>query len=107
MKNKRKILIAILLITICAGGYVFIKITNPTIKGVIIKVNDKNLTFMDIKDEGVYNISIPENNAIQFKKDQEILVKYKYNTIIEQSFPANIKTKDIENITILKEKSNV
>lgn len=108
MKNKRKILIIILLITICALGYVVIKIANPTIRGVVIEATKRNLTFMDVKDNRLlYNISIPENNKLQLKQGQEILVYYKYGSIIEQSLPAHIRTEDIKKITLLKEKSDI
>ncbi len=108
MKNAKKILIIIiLLVTICALGYVFIRIVNPTIRGVVIETREKNLTLMDAKDEGLYNISIPESSNLQFRQGQEILVYYKYGSIIEQSLPAHIRTEDIKKITILKEKSNI
>lgn len=106
MKKKRKNLIIILLVTICVLGYFFIRIINPTIRGVVIKTNNQNLTFMDVKDKELYNISIPQNNNLQYKQGQEILVHYKYDAIITHSLPIKIRTEDITKITILKEKSN-
>ncbi len=107
MKNKRKILIIILLITICALGYIFIRIDNSNMRGVVIKAEEKSLTIMDVRDEGLYYVFIPENNKLQFKQGQEILVYFNDYAIIEQTNPAIIGTEDIEKIRILKEKSNV
>lgn len=108
MKNKSKILIVIiLLVTICVLGYVFIQTDDSNIRGVVIEAREKNLTIMDVKDEGLYYVSIPENNKLQFKQGQEILIYFNDYAIIEESYPANIGTEDIEKIRIVKEKSNV
>lgn len=108
MKNKSKILIIIiLLVTICVLGYIFIQTDNSNMRGVVIKAEEKSLTIMDVKDEGLYYVSIPENNKLQFKQGQEILIYFNDYAIIEQSYPANIGKEDIEKIRILKEKSNV
>lgn len=108
MKNKSKILIIIiLLVAICTLGYVFIQMDNSNIRGVVIEVREKNLTIMDVRDEGLYYVSIPENNKLQFKQNQEILVYLNDYAIIEQSYPATIGTAYIEKIRIIKEKSNV
>lgn len=108
MKNKSKILIVIiLLVTICVLGYVFIQTDDSNIRGVVIEAREKNLTIMDVKDEGLYYVSIPENNKLQFKQGQEILIYFNDYAIIEQTYPANIGKEDIEKIRIIKEKSNV
>jgi len=107
MENKKKSLIIILVIVICVLGYVFIRNINSTIRGIVVKVNGTSIIVMHAKDETLYTISIPENNNLQFKQGQEILVHYKYGTIIEQTNPAEIRKEDIKKITILKEKSNV
>ena len=108
MKNKSKILIIIiLLVTICVLGYIFIQTDNSNMRGVVIKAEEKSLTIMDVKDESLYYVAIPENNKLQFKQGQEILIYFNDYAIIEQSYPANIGTEDIEKIRIVKEKSNV
>lgn len=107
MKDKKKILIIILIITICTLGYIFIKIANPTIRGVVIKAEEKKITLMDVKDEELYSISTHQNNNLQFKEGQELLVYYNYGAIIEQSLPAHIRKEDIKKISILKERSNI
>lgn len=107
MKNKRKILIIILLITICTLGYVFIRIDDSDIRGVVIKAREKSLTIMDVRDEGLYYVAIPENNKLEFKQGQEILVCFNDYAIIEESNPAIIGREDIEKIKIVKQESNV
>lgn len=107
MKNTKKILIIILLVTICIIAYIFIKIANPTIRGVVIKVNDKNLTFMDAKDGSLYSTTIPQNSNLQFKQYQEIFVYLEHDAFIDQSSINTIKNGSIKKIKILKEKSNI
>lgn len=108
MKNTKKILIIIiLLVTICALGYAFIRIDDSDIRGVVIKAEEKYLTIMDVRDEGLYYVAIPENNNLQFKQGQEILVCFNDYAIIEQTNPAIIGTEDVEEIKIVKQKSNV
>lgn len=108
MKNKSKILIVIiLLVTICVLGYIFIQTDDSNIRGVVIEAREKSLTIMDVKDEGLYYVSIPENNKLQFKQGQEILIYFNDYAVIEESYPANIGTEDIEKIRIIKQKSNI
>lgn len=109
MKDKRKILVIILIlfVIICILGYIFIKITCPNIRAVVVKPAEKYLTVMDIKDEGLYIIFLPDDINLQFKQGQEIVINCKYGTIIEQSLPASIREQYIEKIKIIKEKSNV
>ena len=107
MNNKIKILIIILTITICSLACIFAKILNPTIEAVVVKVEENNLTLMDVKDEGLYRITMPTTNNMQFKQGQEILLYLNYDAIIELTNPASINSRDIKKIRILKEKSNV
>lgn len=106
MRNKKIVLIIIIFIIICITVYIFIRIVNPTIRAVVVRADEKYLTIMNIKDEGLYNISIADN-SLKFKKGQEILVYCKYDSFIEQTNPASIKSEDIKKIKILKEKSNI
>lgn len=109
MRNKKVLLVIVIIIflIICVLGYVFIRINDSNIRGVVIKAEEKYLAIMDVKDEGLYYVSIPENNKLQFKQGQEIIVYFNDYAIIEQSNPADIGTEDIEKIRIIKEKSNV
>lgn len=110
MRNKRKIIIiaSILIITtiILTIGCIFIKTTNPSITAVVLDVKEKLLTVMDIKDEGLYCITLPENSKnLQIKKGQEVKIYYNFDTIIEETLPASIR--DIKKVKITKEKSDI
>lgn len=109
MKSKKKILIIILplIVAICVLGYIIIKIINPTIKAVIVKPTENHLTVMDIKNEDLYYIFLPEDIKLNFKQGQEILVYCKYDTLIEHSNPASISEQYVKKIKILEENSNV
>jgi len=109
MKNKGKTLVIVLIIFIivCILGIICIKITYPTIRAVVVKPAEKYLIVMDVKDEALYDISLPVDNDLQFKKGQEVSIYCKYGTIIEQSLPASIREEYINKIKIVKEKSSV
>lgn len=107
MKKKTLAIILILFIIICILGYIFIRITNPIIRAVVVKADEKHLTVMNAKDESPYYIYLPTDINLQFKQGQEIMIYCKYHTIIEDTYPASISNKYIKNIKILKEKSNI
>lgn len=105
--KKYVILIVIVLIFISILSIIFYKLFNPSMKAVIVKINENSLTIMKLDEtqSNLYNIEISNNN--NFKQGQEIIVYYKYNTIIEDSYPSQIKKYYIKNIEILKEVSDV
>lgn len=107
MKKKTLVIILILIIIICILGYIFIKITNPTIRAVVVKANDTSLFVIDVKDKSPYYIGLPTDINLQFKQGEEIMVYCKYNTIIQQTYPGSISNQYIKKIKILKEKSNI
>lgn len=106
MKRKTLVIVLILFIIICILGYIFIKITNPTIRAVVVKANDTSLLVIDVKDKSPYYIGLPTDVNLQFKQGQEIMVYCKYTNIINDTYPASISNKSIKKVKILKEKSN-
>lgn len=108
MKLSVKILITItiLLIIIFILGYIFIR-SRLTIRGVIIKSNEKNILIMDVKDESPLYIGLPENVNLEFKEGQEVIVYLEYNTVIIETYPGSIDSEYVKNVKIVKEKSNV
>ncbi len=113
MQNKKlklsvKILIAIiiLLIIIFILAYMFIR-SRLTIRGVVIKSNEKNILIMDVKDETPLYISLPDNINVQFKEGQEVIVNITYDTVIELTYPGSIGSEFIKDVKIVKEKSNI
>ncbi len=107
MKLSVKILITIvMLLIIFILGYVFIR-SRLTIRGVVIKSNEKNVLIMDVKDESPLYIGLPENVNLQFKEGQEVIVYLGYNTVIIETYPGSIDSQFIKNVKIIKEKSNI
>lgn len=108
MKLSAKILITIVILLIITFilGYVFIR-NRLTIRGVVIKSNEKNILIMDVKDESPLYIGLPENVNLHFKEGQEIIVYLEYNTVIIETYPGSIDSQFIKDVKIRKEKSNV
>lgn len=110
MKRKTLVIVLVLFIIICILGYIFIKITNPTKRAVVVKVNDqygKSLLVIDVKDKTPYHIGLPTDINLQFKQGQEIMIYHKCDMIVELSYPSSISSKYIKKVKILKEKSNI
>lgn len=112
MKRKVLVIVVVLFIIICILGYIFIKITNPTIRAVVVKANDTSLLVIDVKDKSPYYIALPTDINLQFKQGQEIMVYFKYvspaeSGTIADSYPASIYNKYIKDVKIIKEKSNI
>ncbi len=108
MKSKKIIIVLIIVVIIAVVGilgYIGINILNPTMKAVILRVSDKSLTVMNLKDKDIWHIGIPDNNEVEFKEGQEIKAYIDIETIIEETYPSSIK--DINKIKVLKQKSNV
>lgn len=108
MKLSAKILITIVILLIITFilGYVFIR-NRLTIRGVVIKSNEKNILIMDVKDESPLYIGLPENVNLHFKEGQEIIVYLEYNTVIIETYPGSIDSQFIKDVKIRKEKSNI
>lgn len=109
MKFKRKalIIVLILLVIVCILGYICIKIFNPTMKAVVLKVYENYILVMDVKDKSLLNIGLPKDNNLQFEEGQEVLIYFTYYTIIQESYPASINKEFIKKVRILKDKSNI
>lgn len=109
MKSKRKTLIIILIVflVVCILGYICIKIFNPTMKAVVLKVHENSLLVMDEKDRSLLNIDLPKDINLQFEEGQEVLIYFTYDTVILSTYPGFIDSEFIKNIKILNNKSNI
>lgn len=108
MKSKKIIIVLIIVVIIAVVGilgYIGINILNLTLKAVILRVSDKSLTVMNLKDKDIWYIGIPDNNEAEFKEGQEIKAYINREACIQETYPPSIS--GINEIKILKQKSNI
>jgi len=106
-KNKKIVIISVLIVVIGGFAYIFANCMTLNIRAVVVKSGEKHLTVMELKSETLYDIFLSNDNSLQFKQGQEILIKCRYGTIIEQSLPASIREQYIKKVKIIKEKSDI
>ncbi len=107
MKNKTKVIIIMLIIIAIAVLAIIVEsILNPKIRGIVVRPHERSIMLMDLKDQGLYSIGIPDEINTKLKQGQEILVYLDYETIIDQSNPAIISSNGVKKIKVLKEQSN-
>lgn len=108
MKFKRKnLVIVLILVFISILGYLFIRITNPTMKAIVINATENYLLVMDEKDQSPLYIGLPNDTNLQLKQGQEVLIYFEPVICKNLTYPASIDRKYIKKIRILKEKSNI
>ena len=99
------LLIIIIIIGTIIGGIYFYKLKNNllyTLEGVVVKVNDYNLSIMD-DDKNLYTVSFAKEGNIGFNINQEIEIYF--NGMIMTSYPEQIR--NVGKIEIIKEKSDI
>lgn len=76
-------------------------------KAIVVKVGENYLGVMELDgtNSNLYDIGYSQDNNINFKQGQEILIYYDFETIILQASPGKIMSDDIKDIKIIKEKS--
>ena len=109
MKSKKIFLVNILIVLIIACILVllivFNRITNLTMKAVVVKVGEKYLEIikLDGTNSNLYDVSYSSDNKAKFKQGQEVLIYY--DGFIDQSSSAQISK--VKNIKVLKEESSI
>ena len=96
------LLIIIIIIGTIIGGIYFYKLKNNllyTLEGVVVKVNDYNLSIMD-DDKNLYTVSFAKEGNIGFNINQEIEIYF--DGMIMTSYPEQIR--NVGKIEIIKEK---
>lgn len=107
-KGIKALLILIIIIIIIGsiiGGIYFYKLKNNllyTLEGVVVKVNDYNLSIMD-DDKNLYTVSFAKEGNIGFNINQEIEIYF--DGMIMTSYPEQIR--NVGKIEIIKEKSDI
>ncbi len=97
MKNKTKVIIIMLIIIAIAVLAIIVEsILNPKIRGIVVRPHERSIMLMDLKDQGLYSIGIPDEINTKLKQGQEILVYLDYETIIDQSNPAIISSNGVK-----------
>lgn len=97
MKNKTKVIIIMLIIIAIAVLAIIVEsMLNPKIRGIVVRTYEKSIMLMDLKDQSLYSIGIPNEIKTDFKQGQEILVYLNHETIIDQSNPARISSNGVK-----------